>query len=93
MTRNQKQPSYLASVADWWWARIVAAILWPLHVLGTKLVYSKIHSAIGISKVILFLLLFGLKSRVISMFFVVSASFCCNLTLKKCVSCEFQCDL
>ncbi|PRQ37724.1 putative long-chain-fatty-acid--[acyl-carrier-protein] ligase [Rosa chinensis] len=33
-------------------ARIVAAILWPLHVLGTKLVYSKIHSAIGISKVI-----------------------------------------
>lgn len=83
MTRNQIQPSYLAALADWWWARIVAAILWPLHVLGTKLVYSKIHSAIGISKVILFLLLFGLKKvnlsieihSVISMFFVVSASF------------------
>ncbi|KAK9933010.1 hypothetical protein M0R45_020224 [Rubus argutus] len=50
LTRNQKQPSYYTSVADWWWARIVAAILWPLHVLGTILVYSKIHSAIGISK-------------------------------------------
>ncbi|KAK9933008.1 hypothetical protein M0R45_020222 [Rubus argutus] len=50
LTRNQKQPSYFTTVADWWWARIVAAILWPLHVLGTILVYSKIHSAIGISK-------------------------------------------
>ncbi|PQM37085.1 putative acyl-activating enzyme 16 chloroplastic isoform X1 [Prunus yedoensis var. nudiflora] len=50
LTRNQKQPSYLASVYDWLWARIVAAILWPLHMLGKKLVYSKIHSAIGISK-------------------------------------------
>ncbi|PRQ38360.1 putative long-chain-fatty-acid--[acyl-carrier-protein] ligase [Rosa chinensis] len=50
LTRNQKQPSYYASLVDWIRARIVAAILWPLHVLGTKLVYSKIHSAIGISK-------------------------------------------
>ncbi|PRQ38352.1 putative long-chain-fatty-acid--[acyl-carrier-protein] ligase [Rosa chinensis] len=50
LTRNQKQPSYCASLVDWIGARIVAAILWPLHVLGTKLVYSKIHSAIGISK-------------------------------------------
>ncbi|KAM5569662.1 putative acyl-activating enzyme 16, chloroplastic [Rosa sericea] len=50
LTRNQKQPSYYASLVDWLGARIVAAILWPLHVLGTKLVYSKIHSAIGISK-------------------------------------------
>ncbi|XP_008222738.1 PREDICTED: probable acyl-activating enzyme 16, chloroplastic isoform X1 [Prunus mume] len=50
LTRNRKQPSYLASVYDWLWARIVAAILWPLHMLGKKLVYSKIHSAIGISK-------------------------------------------
>lgn len=54
MTRNQKQPSYLASLYDWLWARVVAAILWPLHMLGKKLVYSKIHSAIGISKVIFF---------------------------------------
>ncbi|XP_061990565.1 probable acyl-activating enzyme 16, chloroplastic isoform X3 [Rosa rugosa] len=50
LTRNQKQPSYYASLVDWIGARIVAAILWPLHVMGTKLVYSKIHSAIGISK-------------------------------------------
>ncbi|XP_050372123.1 probable acyl-activating enzyme 16, chloroplastic [Argentina anserina] len=50
LTRNQKQPSYLAALADWLWARFVAAILWPLHMLGMKLVYSKIHSAIGISK-------------------------------------------
>ncbi|XP_004296965.1 PREDICTED: probable acyl-activating enzyme 16, chloroplastic [Fragaria vesca subsp. vesca] len=50
LTRNQKQPSYYAALADWLWARIVAAILLPLHMLGTKLVYSKIHSAIGISK-------------------------------------------
>ncbi|KAM5553949.1 hypothetical protein ABKV19_025932 [Rosa sericea] len=51
LTRNQKQPLYCASLVDWMGARIVAAILWPLHVLGTKLVYSKIHSAIGISKI------------------------------------------
>ncbi|XP_050142820.1 probable acyl-activating enzyme 16, chloroplastic isoform X1 [Malus sylvestris] len=50
LTRNQKQPSYLVAVADWLWARIIAALLWPLHVLGKKLVYSKIQSAIGISK-------------------------------------------
>ncbi|XWS13334.1 hypothetical protein CRYUN_Cryun36dG0028600 [Craigia yunnanensis] len=50
LTRNQKQPSYLVSMLDFLWARIVAAILWPLHVLAKKLVYKKIHSAIGISK-------------------------------------------
>ncbi|XVE81234.1 hypothetical protein DITRI_Ditri15bG0046800 [Diplodiscus trichospermus] len=50
LTRNQKQPSYLVSMLDCLWARIIAAILWPLHVLAKKLVYEKIHSAIGISK-------------------------------------------
>ncbi|XWS35197.1 hypothetical protein CRYUN_Cryun21dG0105500 [Craigia yunnanensis] len=50
LTRNQKQPSYLVSILDYLWARIIAAILWPLHVLAKKLVYEKIRSAIGISK-------------------------------------------
>ena len=68
MTRNQKQPLFYAALADWLWARIVAALLWPLHMLGTKLVYSKIHSAIGISKV--FLILFELTSEVMFQFFV-----------------------
>ncbi|VAI40165.1 unnamed protein product [Triticum turgidum subsp. durum] len=31
-------------------ARIVAALLWPLHNLAKMLVYKKIHSSIGISK-------------------------------------------
>ncbi|GLT49502.1 hypothetical protein SLA2020_230540 [Shorea laevis] len=51
LTRNQKQPSYLVSMLDWLWARLTAAILWPIHVLAKKLVYKKIQSAIGISKV------------------------------------------
>ncbi|KAA3480353.1 putative acyl-activating enzyme 16, chloroplastic isoform X1 [Gossypium australe] len=50
LTRNTEQPSYLASMLDCLWARIIAAILWPLHVLAKKLVYQKIRSAIGISK-------------------------------------------
>ncbi|KAK6255264.1 hypothetical protein SCA6_016569 [Theobroma cacao] len=50
LTRDQKQPSYVVSMLEWLWARIIAAILWPLHVLAKKLVYEKIHSAIGISK-------------------------------------------
>ncbi|KAK5793775.1 probable acyl-activating enzyme 16, chloroplastic isoform X1 [Gossypium arboreum] len=50
LTRNTEQPSYLASMLDCLWARIIAAILWPLHVLAKKLVYQKIHSSIGISK-------------------------------------------
>ncbi|OMO51808.1 AMP-dependent synthetase/ligase [Corchorus capsularis] len=50
LTREQKQPSYVVSMLDWLWARILAAILWPLHVLAKKLVYEKIYSAIGISK-------------------------------------------
>ncbi|MBA0756238.1 hypothetical protein Gogos_021969, partial [Gossypium gossypioides] len=50
LTRNTEQPSYLASLLDCLWARIIAAILWPLHVLAKKLVYQNIHSAIGISK-------------------------------------------
>ncbi|XP_020585224.1 long-chain-fatty-acid--[acyl-carrier-protein] ligase AEE15, chloroplastic-like [Phalaenopsis equestris] len=48
MTKNQQSPA----VALFYnlWGRVVAAILWPFHILGMKLVYNKIHSAIGISK-------------------------------------------
>ncbi|XP_068474543.1 probable acyl-activating enzyme 16, chloroplastic isoform X3 [Phaseolus vulgaris] len=50
LMKDQKPPSYLHSMLDWLWARIIATILFPVHLLATKLVYSKIHSAIGISK-------------------------------------------
>ncbi|XP_024022399.1 probable acyl-activating enzyme 16, chloroplastic isoform X3 [Morus notabilis] len=50
LTKNQKQPSYIISLLDWLWARIIAGLLWPLHALAKNLVYSKIHSALGISK-------------------------------------------
>lgn len=50
LTRSREQPSYLVSLLDWLWARIVAGLLWPLHALANKLVYGKIHSAIRISK-------------------------------------------
>ncbi|KAG7995373.1 hypothetical protein I3843_01G105900 [Carya illinoinensis] len=50
LTRNQAQPSYLVSMLEWVWARFIATILWPVHLLAKKIVYGKIHSAIGISK-------------------------------------------
>ncbi|GFQ03135.1 probable acyl-activating enzyme 16 chloroplastic [Phtheirospermum japonicum] len=50
LARNLEQPSHISAFFDWVWARIVATILWPLHKLANKIVYSKIHSSIGISK-------------------------------------------
>ncbi|XP_011045809.1 PREDICTED: probable acyl-activating enzyme 16, chloroplastic [Populus euphratica] len=50
LTRSQNEQSYFASILGWLWARIVAAILLPVHMLAEKLVYSKIQSAIGIRK-------------------------------------------
>ncbi|KAG4995620.1 probable acyl-activating enzyme 16, chloroplastic isoform X1 [Glycine soja] len=50
LTKDQKPPSYLHSILDWLWARVVATILFPVHLLAKILVYRKIHSAIGISK-------------------------------------------
>ncbi|KAJ6691227.1 ACYL-ACTIVATING ENZYME 16 CHLOROPLASTIC-RELATED [Salix koriyanagi] len=50
LTRSRKEPSYFVSMLDWLWARIIAAILLPVHKLAKKLVYSKIHSAIGMNK-------------------------------------------
>ncbi|KAI4344915.1 hypothetical protein L6164_012095 [Bauhinia variegata] len=50
LTKHQKQPSYAFALLDWLWARVMATILFPIHMLAKKLVYSKIHSAIGITK-------------------------------------------
>ncbi|XP_057787320.1 probable acyl-activating enzyme 16, chloroplastic isoform X2 [Salvia miltiorrhiza] len=50
LTRNLEQPSHISAVFDWLWARIIVLILWPLHILANKIVYSKIQSAVGISK-------------------------------------------
>ncbi|XP_009630206.1 probable acyl-activating enzyme 16, chloroplastic [Nicotiana tomentosiformis] len=50
LMKDTKQPSYIVSLLDWLWARTIAAILWPLHMLAKKIVYSKIHASIGISK-------------------------------------------
>ncbi|KAJ4897652.1 hypothetical protein Rs2_24446 [Raphanus sativus] len=50
LTKNQKAPVYIVAVVDWLWARLVASILWPLHMLAEKLVHEKIRSSIGITK-------------------------------------------
>ncbi|KAG5530900.1 hypothetical protein RHGRI_025750 [Rhododendron griersonianum] len=50
LTRCQKQCSFPVAAFDWLWARTVSLMLWPLHMLAKKLVYNKIHTAIGISK-------------------------------------------
>lgn len=51
LTKAQKPPMYIVSLVDLLWARIVAFVLWPLHMLAEKLVHKKIRSSIGISKV------------------------------------------
>ncbi|KAG2321402.1 hypothetical protein Bca52824_014615 [Brassica carinata] len=50
LTKNQKPPVYIVSMVDWLWARVVAFVLWPLHMLAEKLVHKKIRSSIGITK-------------------------------------------
>ncbi|XP_073275281.1 long-chain-fatty-acid--[acyl-carrier-protein] ligase AEE15, chloroplastic-like [Primulina huaijiensis] len=50
LSTNLEQPPYLVSIFDWLSARIVAAILLPLHMMAKQIVYSKIHSSIGILK-------------------------------------------
>ncbi|CAN6291114.1 unnamed protein product [Urochloa humidicola] len=50
LSNNPVEPSFVVYMVKWLWARLVAAILWPLHNLAKILVYKKIHSAIGISK-------------------------------------------
>ncbi|XP_010512900.1 PREDICTED: probable acyl-activating enzyme 16, chloroplastic isoform X2 [Camelina sativa] len=50
LTKNQKPPMYIASLVDWLWARVVAFVLLPLHMLAEKLVHRKIRSSVGITK-------------------------------------------
>uniref|UniRef100_A0A0E0P3U8 4-coumarate--CoA ligase n=1 Tax=Oryza rufipogon TaxID=4529 RepID=A0A0E0P3U8_ORYRU len=52
LSNNPVKPSFIVYMVNWLSARIVAALLWPLHNLAKTLVYKKIHSAIGISKVL-----------------------------------------
>lgn len=51
LSNNLVKSSFIAYMMKWLWARLVAAFLWPFHNLAKILVYKKIHSAIGISKV------------------------------------------
>ncbi|CAA7027991.1 unnamed protein product [Microthlaspi erraticum] len=50
LTKEQKPPMFIVAFVDWLWARVVAALLWPLHMLAKALIYKKIHASIGISK-------------------------------------------
>ncbi|CAN8324390.1 unnamed protein product [Cochlearia groenlandica] len=50
LTKEQKPPMYIVALVDYLWARVVATLLWPLHMLAKRLIYNKIHSSIGISK-------------------------------------------
>lgn len=52
LTKEQKPPMYIVSLVDWLRARVIAALLWPLHMLAKILIYKKIHASIGISKVV-----------------------------------------
>ncbi|KAJ4733949.1 Long-chain-fatty-acid--CoA ligase FadD15 [Rhynchospora pubera] len=50
LSKNPREPPLFFCILDWLFARLVAVTLFPLHFLAKKLLYSKIHSAIGISK-------------------------------------------
>ncbi|XP_006665086.2 probable acyl-activating enzyme 16, chloroplastic isoform X2 [Oryza brachyantha] len=50
LSNNPVKQSFIVYMVNWLSASIVAGLLWPLHNLANKLVYKKIHSAIGISK-------------------------------------------
>ncbi|CAJ1849775.1 unnamed protein product [Sphenostylis stenocarpa] len=41
LTKDQKPPLYLHSMLDCLWARVIATILFPVHLLAKKLVYTK----------------------------------------------------
>ncbi|GAB2295668.1 Long-chain-fatty-acid--[acyl-carrier-protein] ligase AEE15, chloroplastic [Dionaea muscipula] len=50
LTKQPPQHPLFVLLFDCLWARTIATILWPIHALAKKLFYSKILSAIGISK-------------------------------------------
>lgn len=43
--------NFLRSAAEWLGCGVVAAILWPLHLLASALVFAKVRAALGIRKV------------------------------------------
>ncbi|CAN6447251.1 unnamed protein product [Victoria cruziana] len=49
---QNRQSSSVPPLLVWLWAGVMAALFWPLHLLGMKLVYSNIHASLGISKAI-----------------------------------------
>lgn len=75
LTRSRVQPTHLVSALDWLFARLAAAILWPIHMLAKKLVYSKVQSAIGIWKVVF--VLFSIKSLITCIHGIVAWFFTC----------------
>lgn len=50
LAHAMKKTSTILAAAEWLVARIMMALLFPLHSLARILVYSKIHSAIGMRK-------------------------------------------
>ncbi|MCO5593397.1 hypothetical protein L7F22_047410 [Adiantum nelumboides] len=50
LARARLKTSRLAAIFEWGLARILVAVLLPLHILARTLVYNKIHAAIGIKK-------------------------------------------
>lgn len=80
LTSNQKPPSFLYSILDLIWARLIAAILYPIHMLANKLVYSKIRSTIGISKVLYYVLCFIIKYFIVLLIYSISSTKCHILT-------------
>ncbi|VAI40155.1 unnamed protein product [Triticum turgidum subsp. durum] len=50
LSNSPVKQSFIFYMFNYLRARIVAALLWPLHNLAKMLVYKKIHSSIGISK-------------------------------------------
>lgn len=56
LSNNPTQPPFFTSVLEWFFAGVVASMLFPLHYAAKKLVYSAFHSSIGISKVYAYIL-------------------------------------
>lgn len=53
LAKTKKHNSSILDGLEWFWARAVSTILWPIQCLAIMLVYKKIRSAIAISKVTL----------------------------------------
>lgn len=50
LTRAKMKRTSNLAAGEWFFAVIIAALLFPLHFLARKLVYRKIHAAIGMKK-------------------------------------------